>query len=139
MRVITRDGQNFLLRFDRGEEVVAGLQAWCQAEHFAGGTFNGIGACGELTLSYYHPYDKEYRDEIIEEDLEICGLQGNVARLEGGVAVHVHGTFADDKLRVRGGHIKRLVVSVTCEISFRQLPDEIVRMHDSSTGLNLLA
>ncbi|MDO8560152.1 MAG: DUF296 domain-containing protein [bacterium] len=138
MRVITRDGQNYFLRFDRGEEVVAQLQAWCRAEGITGGMFSGIGACGEVTLSYYHLADKEYRDETIVEDLEISSLLGNIALLGGQVAAHAHGTFADASLRVRGGHVKRLVVSATCELAFRSLPGQVLRALDPSTGLNLL-
>lgn len=138
MQVVLEDGERYLLRFDPGEEVMTGLQAWLKRRGITAGWWSAIGACRGLTLSFFQPADIAYHDVASEEDLEITSVLGNIALLNGHVALHAHGTFADATLRVRGGHIKRLVVSVTCEVFVQRLTGTMARVHDAATGINRL-
>lgn len=115
-----------------------GIQAFCKKQKIKGGFFTAIGACGDLTLSYYNLITKKYKDKRFKKRLEIVGAIGNVAMLGKEVAVHAHGTFSDNKMRVVGGHVKKLVVSGTCEVFLTALLG-LNRKYSSQSGLNLLA
>lgn len=133
-----QDGNNLLLRFSKGEEVVAGLIAFALQEKIGAAHYTAIGAAGEVVLSYYNLQDKQYQDTELKENLEIVSVIGNIAHLESKPVVHCHGTFSRQDLSVVGGHIKKLVVSATCEVYLNKLPATIARAFDEETGLNLL-
>lgn len=139
MRKISGDGKRFLLRFDPGEEVIAGLQAWCTVEGIGAASMSGIGACREVVLSYFDRASKSYHDQKIVAELEICSLAGNVALREGVPFVHAHGTFASRDFGVRGGHVKAVVVSATCEVALDRFFGSVRRVDDAATGLALLS
>lgn len=138
MTVILRDGNMFLLRFDPGEEVLAGLAEFSASESVHTAHFSGIGAAGEVVLSYYDLERKKYRDTDWRERVEIISLSGNVALMDSGTVIHAHGSFSTRDYGVRAGHVKKLVVSATCEIVLQKLEGAAERSYDETTGLNLL-
>lgn len=139
MKVISGETGTFVIRFDRDEEVVAGIAAFCEEKGIAAATFQMIGASRSVTLSYWNLVTREYEEHLVEKDLEVTGVMGNVGMLDGKRIVHAHGTFGDRDLSVVGGHVKALVVSATMEVVLTALPGEIVRAPDEATGLNLMS
>lgn len=137
MKLISQDRNTYILRFDSGEEVVAGLQLFCQKQGITGGWISGLGSSREAVVSYYNLQTKKYEDHILSERLEVTNLCGNVAVMDNGKIVHIHGTFGDSSLNAKTGHVKKLVVSATCEIRLEKL-SEISRAKDEKIGLNLL-
>ena len=77
MKEVLKDGQIYILRFDRGEEVLAGLISFARQSNIHAGTFSGIGAAERVTLSYYDFDKKEYLDTEIRE-VEVASLNGNL-------------------------------------------------------------
>ena len=43
-------GKDYVLRIDRGEEILQAVSQVCEKENIRLGTVNGIGAVGEVTL-----------------------------------------------------------------------------------------
>lgn len=138
MQQVHQDGSTIVLRFARGEEVIGALRDFCQQRGIAAAEFRAIGACSAVTLSFYDLAAQTYRDQMITEELEICGLLGNVSRLDQAVVIHAHGTFSDRQGNVRGGHVKRVVVAATCELFLTVVDGELRRVPDPEVGLPLL-
>lgn len=138
MKQILQDNNSLILRFDVGEDVIAGLISLCSQQTITAAHFTGLGACGSVTLSYYDLTDKKYLDRTFDKELEIVSLTGNVARLKEKTAIHAHGVFADKDYATVGGHVKELIVSATCEIHLTTLKGKMERGYDEKTGLNLL-
>ena len=138
MRIIFQTKNEFVLRLDRGEDVLAELQNWAAQERVEGATLTVIGASKKVVLAYYNLETKQYQNHEITEDLEVVSVIGNVAMFDGVPVIHMHGTFSRPDLSVIGGHIKQLIVSATCEVVLRVLPGTLRRQHDEHTGLNLL-
>jgi predicted DNA-binding protein with PD1-like motif len=138
MKVILEDGALLLLRFDKGENVLERLSDFFHEEQLTAALFTAIGAAAEVTLSYYDLTAKKYIDHELSEDLEIVSVTGNIGRMNHKPIIHAHGVFADRELRSFGGHIKKIIVSATCEVTLTLLEGEIVRSHDETTGLNLM-
>ncbi len=139
MKVVHEGNENYVLRFDPGDEVIGGIKDFCDQKKITGGFLWGIGSCQGLTLSYYDLEAKKYQDTELEERLEIASLLGNVAQHRGETIVHAHGVFGDRATQARVGHVKKLVVSATGEIHLRMFEGELSRQSDPETGLNLLA
>lgn len=138
MKIISKENNIYLLRFSRDEEIVAGLANFCAMEHIGAGFFSGVGMAREVILSWYNLDKKEYTDQEVKEGMEIIALSGNVSKMQGKIIVHCHGGFSDATMTVRAGHVKKLIVSATCEIVFQSLGSRIEREYDEEIGLNLL-
>lgn len=139
MQLINGQTGTFVLRFDPGEEVIKGIADFCTEKEISAATFQLIGASKSVTLSYWNLATKEYEERVIEQDLEVTGISGNVGILEGKRIVHAHGTLSDREYRVIGGHVKELVVSATMEVCLTALPGSITRQADAASGLNLMS
>ena len=138
MKSLINQNNIFLLRFDQGEEVTEKLKHFCQDNRISSGSFYALGACGELILSYYNLETKTYEDTTLTEDLEIASMVGNVAMMNNEILIHTHGVFGRQDLSTVGGHIKKIVVSATCEVTLTTFEKELTRTYDEKTGLNLL-
>jgi len=138
MQVVTRDSGRIILRFDPGEEVIAKLQDFCVSENIRGAWISGLGSSRETILSFYNLENRMCEDRTFSERLEVVNLTGNISRLGERPVVHLHGTVADSNFVVKGGHVKKLIVSATCEISLVNIPRGIERIYDEQTGLNIL-
>lgn len=127
-----------MLRFDRGEDVIGGLRQFALEENIGAGTFSGLGATDEILIAWFDPDEKQYHDHLLTKKLEIVSLNGNIALLDGQPIVHAHGSFSDVELHNRSGHVKKLIVSATCEVSFIAMNGEITRTFDEASGLYLM-
>jgi predicted DNA-binding protein with PD1-like motif len=138
MKVLSKQSFFQLIRFNKGEEIISSLQAYCEQKSIYAASFQALGAAKQLTLSYYNLSDKRYEDHDIDEEVEILSILGNVATMDKKIIIHAHGVFGKRDLQTIGGHIKKLVVSATCEVSLIPLSGTLIRAFDEETGLNLL-
>lgn len=138
VKLILQDQNIVLLRLDKGEEVFEKLLLFASENNVTAATFNVIGASQEVVLAYYDLPKKEYLDHTLAEDLEIVSVTGNVGIMDNKPIIHAHGVFSNKKLQTYGGHIKKLVVSATCEVTLTKLDGELTRDFDEETGFNLL-
>lgn len=138
MNIIHQHNDTHIIRFDADEDIISGIIDFCVKNTVTAGYFTAIGACKKLVLSYYNLATKEYEDREINEDLEITGVTGNIAVCAKEIVIHAHGTFGDQNLGVRAGHIKKLIVSATGEVVLHAFPGTITREYDEVTKLNLM-
>lgn len=138
MNIIAQDNQFFVLRFDKGDEVFAGLAAFMTEQKITGCTFQGIGTCFNVELGYYNSHLKEYRRKPYYEDLEIISMIGSGAMLDGKPAIHAHGMFGRTDFTTIGGHIFKIDVLATCEVSLVSLNATMERKINPDFNLNLL-
>lgn len=135
------DDYNYVLRFDKDELLIEALVSFVQQQDIRGAWVSGLGAARWCELGFYHLDRQEYSFQRIDSPagaLEITGLHGNVAWLDGEPKIHIHGSFADEHMRAYGGHVKELAVGATCEIFLHQSQIELRRNDDTATGLPLL-
>lgn len=138
MKTILKNNEKYVLSFQIGEDLQEELIKFCAGEDIKSAFFVGLGGLQELELSYYNLSEKRYEDKNIKENLEIVSLTGNVARLNNDIIIHMHGVFSDSKSNTIGGHVKKIVVSGTCEVFLTIFDDIIERKYDDATGLNLM-
>lgn len=133
------DGNNYILRFSKGELLIEGLVNWAIQNEISGGWINGLGAALWAELGYYDLKKQVYIYKKINKILEIDSLQGNLAWFDGKPSVHLHATFSDSKMRTTGGHVKELAVAGTGEIFVHAtFGPQLNRILDRESGLKLL-
>ena len=127
-----------MLRFQKGEEVFDCLKKFLSEQKIAASSFSAIGAASDAELFAYIGSIKKYKTEEFRGDLEILSLTGNSALLNGEVALHAHAVLGKKDFSLLGGHVNKLVISVTCEMFLIQLDGKMERKLDEETNLNLL-
>ena len=129
----------FVVRMDRGEEVMATLTALCQREGIRLASVEAIGAVDRAVVGLYDVGEKVYHRKEFTEPMELTGLLGTVTEKDGEPYLHLHATFCDANMQAHGGHVNELFISATCEMVLRLLPGQVGRRPDDVTGLNLFA
>jgi len=138
MKMILNEKNEFIVRFDRGEELLSKLKKFCQQKKIKSAVFTGLGACERLVLAHYDVDKKKYSDLKLRQKMEINNLTGLVATIKKDTLIHLHGIFSDKGMNVRGGHVKLLKVAATCEIILTKLNKKLEREYSRKIGLNLL-
>lgn len=138
MQIVMSQDNHSVLSLARGQELFSVLSQWSSDHHIHGATLTGLGAADNLELAYYNLANKKYERHSVHEEVEILLLTGNIALLEGTVALHIHGSFGKKDLSMFGGHLFALQISGACEIHVVTFASPLHRSYDAQTGLNLL-
>ena len=138
MKFVLKDKNIFVLRFDKGEEMITELRKFCVKQKIGAAVFSGIGAARNVELAHYDIDTKKYSEKTIPEKTEINGLAGTVALMKKEIVIHCHGVFSNSQMRVWGGHVKRLIISATGEIVLEKFTGKIERKFSPEIGLNLM-
>lgn len=127
----------YVIRMDRGEEIVSTLADLCKQEHICLAAVEAIGAVDHAVVGLYDVGEKVYHRKEFNEPMEIASLLGTVTEKDGKPYLHLHATLCDANLQTHGGHVNELVISATCEMVLRLISGEVGRRPDQVTGLNL--
>jgi predicted DNA-binding protein with PD1-like motif len=130
----------FMIRLERGDELIASLVDFAQKRGIQSGFFHGLGAVKNVEIGYYPLETREYVFKKFPEDREVASMSGNIALVDGKPFVHAHAVLSacDDSLSCIGGHIKSAEVAVTLEILLTPFTGAIERKLDENIGLKLL-
>lgn len=132
-----RFGNTYVLRLDKGEEIVATLKKFCSDQKIRLGWIKGIGAVGEVMIGLFETSTKEYHSLKLKGDFEITSLLGNISTMEGETYLHLHINLGDSEHKTWGGHLSKAVISATGEIMIEAIEGEVDRAFSEEIGLNL--
>ncbi|MBW2988089.1 DNA-binding protein [Candidatus Woesearchaeota archaeon] len=136
MRVL-KTKEAFVLRLDKGEELIAKLKEFCIQHNLRLGLIIGLGAAHRVVLANYNPSTKHYSEQKFEGSFEIAMLNGNISEMNGEPYLHIHATIADPSFKTYSGHLKEAVISATCEITIIPIQGKLERYYEPKLGLNL--
>ena len=128
----------YIIRIDKGEEIVETLTQFCKDNNIKLGSIQGIGATNKATIGFFETKTKEYHSKEFTGDFEIVSLVGNVSTMDGETYLHLHINISDKEHKSFGGHLNSAVVSATCEIFIDLADGEVDREFDEEIGLNLI-
>jgi len=134
MRIKKVSKNQYILRLERGEEIIKTVEDFLKKEKIASGILWGLGAVDFARLAHYRVDKKEYSEESFKEPLEIASLFAVITR-EG---LHPHAVFSDSEMHAFGGHLKEARVAATCEIIVHKGRAKISRKYSEEIGLKLL-
>jgi predicted DNA-binding protein with PD1-like motif len=130
--------KTFAVVFDKGDEVIAGLQGFAQAQQVSAAYFTAIGAFSDVTLGYFERERKGYKRIALQEQVEVLTLAGNIALNQGQPKIHAHVVVGTSDGATRGGHLLEAHVWPTLEVVVVESPQYLRRTTDAETGLALL-
>jgi predicted DNA-binding protein with PD1-like motif len=132
------DGERFLLRFDRGEEVITTLLRWAKDRKLDGAFLTGLGAVENPHLGYFDAKKKGYIEKEFQGEFEIASLTGNLAWDGDDPIAHIHVVISGPNFLAFGGHLYSAVVSGTVEIAVNPIDTKLVREYKEELNLKLL-
>ena len=128
----------YVVRMDRGEEIVSSLTEFCRKEQIKLGTVEALGASDHVVIGLYDVEARQYHKHSFDGPMEITSLLGNISTKEGETYLHLHINLCREDMSVIGGHLNECRVSATCEMFERKLEGAVERKLDEAvTGLNL--
>ncbi|PKK40051.1 hypothetical protein ABB02_00556 [Clostridiaceae bacterium JG1575] len=129
----------WILRLNKGEELLEQVTAFCTKEAIRLGTFTGLGALEEVEMGLFLHDEKTYQSKTWTGAMEIIALHGNITTKDGALYLHCHMGIGDEALTMHGGHLNRAIINPTCELFLTSYEGMVDRFFDAETGLNLLA
>ncbi len=130
-------GTRYIVRIDKGEEIVETLKKFCESEGIRLGSINGLGATGKAVIGYFDTVKKEYFSRELTGNFEIAPLYGNISTMNGEVYIHCHVNLGNEEFGSHAGHLNSAVVSATFEGIIDVMEGEVERKFSEEIGLNL--
>lgn len=128
---------SYVVKLNKGEEVISSLKQLCIDENIKLGEITGLGASDFVEIGVFNVNTKEYNTKKFEGMFEITSLVGNVTTKDGDVYLHIHINFGDEDGLVKGGHLVKATISATSEIILRIIEGNVGRKLNPEIGLNL--
>ena len=130
--------KTFVIVFDPGDEVVAGLLDFAK-EHKLAASLTAIGAFERVTLGFFESERKDYKRIPINEQVEVMSLVGNISLEENGEPkVHAHVVVGKSDGTAHGGHLLEAHVRPTLEVILVESPATLRRKMNAEVGLALI-
>ena len=128
----------YVVRMDRGEEILSSLTELCRKEQITLGSVSALGAADHAVIGLYDVGARQYHRHSFDEPMEITSLVGSISTKEGEPYLHLHINLCREDMSVIGGHLNECRISATCEMIVRQLDGIVERkLDEAETGLNL--
>ena len=132
-----RFGNKFIVRINKGEEIVETLKKVCKDNSIKLGSVTGIGATNKVTVGLFDVDTKKYHSKELTGNYEIAPLCGNITTMDGEVYLHLHINVCDSEHLSFGAHLNSAIVSATFEAVIDVMDGEIDREFNKEIGLNL--
>ena len=130
-------GHKFIVRMDKGEEIVETLKQFCKDNDIKLGSIIGIGATNKVMVGLFDVETKKYHSKELVGNYEIAPLAGNISTMDGQVYLHLHINLCDSQHHSFGGHLNSAVVSATFEAVIEVIDGQVDREFSEEIGLNL--
>ncbi len=132
-----KSGSHYVVRIDRGEEVLDKLTEFCRQENIFSAGLYGIGATDRVIIGLYSVDNKQYHKTELLGEMEITSLIGNISMKDDAPYLHLHINVCNQDMKVFGGHLNECHISATCELIVTPGGSGINRNLDPVTGLNV--
>jgi predicted DNA-binding protein with PD1-like motif len=133
------DGRRtFVVALELGEEVMSSITGFARELSLASSSVTGIGGFQRVRLGFFDYELSDFRENVIDEQVELLSLVGNIADEEGTPHLHAHVVLGRYDATTRGGHLVEAIVRPTMELVIVEYPEHLQRRHDKKTGLVLL-
>ena len=133
-----RFDRDFLVRLERGEELLESLRELMRREGIGCGAVAGLGATQKALMGFYDLEAKRYDERLFEGFFEIVGLTGSLSWYDGEPFPHVHLVLGDREFHAWTGHCFTAEVSATVELAVRAWEPRVERVMDADIGLHLM-
>jgi predicted DNA-binding protein with PD1-like motif len=138
-RQIDESPKTFVLIFETGDELATGLSKFATEQNLSAASFKAVGALSSVRLGWYNLGSKKYDPAVIlDEQVELLSLIGDVALRDGKPVVHSHMVIGRQDGTAHGGHLLEAYISPTCEVVLTESPTQLHRFLDAESGLAVI-
>lgn len=138
MKSVKLSSNEYLIRLERGEEIIESLINLDLFYNWGFAEFSGIGALSRPKLGFYNLETQEYSYKIFNDNFEIINLLGNISRIDSKAVCHCHVVLSRQDFSCVGGHLESAYVAATCEIKIKFFKTQIARKLNKVIGLKLI-
>jgi predicted DNA-binding protein with PD1-like motif len=104
-----------------------------------GSSFEAIGALSHAKLRWFNWETKKYDPAcILDEQVELLSLIGDIALRDGEPQVHTHVVVGRSDGTAHGGHLLEARVRPTCELIVTESPTVLQKRFDPKSGIALI-
>jgi uncharacterized protein len=136
---IEDEPNTFVLVFETGDEIASLLKQFAAGQGLAGSSFKAIGALSYAQLGWFNWETKKYAPAcVLDEQVELLSLIGDIALRDGQPQVHAHGVLGRADGTAHGGHLLEARVRPTCELILTESPVHLQKKYDPKAGLALI-
>jgi uncharacterized protein len=132
------DVVTYVVVCDPGDEAVAALTQFAQAERLEAAQITAVGAFEHATVGWFDRTAKDYRRIPVTEQCEVLSLLGDVAEGQDGPILHMHTVLGLSDGTTRGGHLLEGKVFPTLEVVVTETPAELRKVLRPDIGIALI-
>jgi hypothetical protein len=114
-------GRAFMFSIAKGEDLLQALQYFCHHNQIKCGTISAIGAVSKATFGVYDQKNKKYIKLVLDKELEILSLNGNISLFDDKPMLHSHIIFSDIEGKAYGGHLMAGTIVYSCEVFIQEI------------------
>ena len=138
-KLLEEHPKTYVLIFDTGDELAAGLKRFASQQEISGSSFKAIGALSSVKLGWFNWKTKKYETSVaLDEQLELLSLIGDIAQQDGEPQVHAHVVVGKSDGTAHGGHLLEATVRPTCEVVLTESPLHLQKQVDPESGIALI-
>jgi predicted DNA-binding protein with PD1-like motif len=130
--------KQYAVIFSAGDEAYSGLLDFAEKCHVTSAHFTAIGALSRVVLGWFDPQKKMYRQNPIDEQVEVATMMGDFALYQGKPSLHSHIVVGRRDGTANGGHLIEAIVSPTLEVFVTVDPVPLGKKYDPSSHLTLI-
>jgi predicted DNA-binding protein with PD1-like motif len=132
------DVVTYVVVCDPGDEAVAALTQFAQAEDLEAASIAAVGAFENAVVGWFDPAAKDYRRIPVGEQCEVLSLLGDVAQGQDGPILHMHAVLGLSDGTTRGGHLLEGKVFPTLEVVVTETPAQLRKIMHPDIGVALI-
>lgn len=133
-------GRTYIFRLPKGKDLLESLADFCHDNQVKCGVVNVVGSVSNATVGFYDQTKKKYDKKVINEEMELLSLSGNISIQDNRPIVHAHVILSGKDYNAVGGHLFPGTKIYVCEAFIQELVGEPkVRRTDKVTKLSLWA
>jgi predicted DNA-binding protein with PD1-like motif len=138
-KLVDDNRKTFVLVFETNDELAATLKKFASEQKLSSASFKAIGALSFAKLGWFNWESKQYEPSVVlNEQLELLSLIGDVASKDGEPQVHAHAIVGKRDGTAHGGHLLEARVRPTCELVLTESPAHLRKEFDSESGIALI-
>jgi predicted DNA-binding protein with PD1-like motif len=132
------DVVTYVVVCDPGDEAVAALTQFAQAEDLEAASIAAVGAFEHAVVGWFDRAAKDYRRIPVGEQCEVLSLLGDVAQGQDGPILHMHTVLGLSDGTTRGGHLLEGTVFPTLEVVVTETPAQLRKVMRPDIGIALI-
>jgi uncharacterized protein len=132
------DVVTYVVVCDPGDEAVAVLTQFAQAEDLEAASIAAVGAFEHAVVGWFDRAAKDYRRIRVDEQCEVLSLLGDVAQGQDGPILHMHTVLGLSDGTTRGGHLLEGKVFPTLEVVVTETPAQLRKVMRPDIGIALI-